>query len=186
MIENTLFPEQPEVYQRYWSIEKILKIQKIIDQGYLAKAALTRGETFKMRKLALWIEVGELVNEWKELFKYWSGKKMDRESALEEYVDGIHFILSLGNDLNIPGYHDTVVKFKDPIDHIFTLGVVISNISGVQSFFDAFSLYRGLGDHLGFNEREIEEAFHRKSEKNIKREDHNIQKIEGMSLLDYK
>lgn len=171
---DPLFPPAPEVYPRYWSIEDILKTQKILDQGYLAKAGLTRGETFRLRKLALWVELGELVNEWRELFKFWSNKKTKRDKALEEYVDGIHFLLSLGSDLNIPGYHDTIVKFKDPIDHIFTLGVVISNISGVQSFFDAFSLYRGLGDHFGFTDEEITKAYHEKNKENLERSDHNI------------
>lgn len=162
------------ITKRYWSIEKMLKIQRMLDQEYLHNAKETRSGTFKKRKLALWVELGELVNEWKELFKYWSNKKMIREQALEEYADGIHFLLSLGNDLNIPGYHDTIVKFEDPIDHIFNLGVVISNINGVQSFFDAFALYRGLGDHFGFTEDEIEAAYHRKNKENIERQDHNI------------
>lgn len=179
---SALFAEKPDVYHRYWNIGAILKTQALLDQNYHHNAGVTRGETFKKRKMALWVELGELVNEWKELFKYWSNKKMIREKALEEYVDGIHFILSLGYDLNIPPYHDTIVKFKDPIDHIFTLSVVIANINGVQSFFDAFALYRGLGDHFGFTDQEIEEAYHKKNKENIEREDHNIGGILDLNI----
>lgn len=166
--------DYPAIIDRYWNIENMLRTQALIDQEYHHNAGLTRKETFDKRKLALWVELGELVNEWKELFKYWSNKKMKREKALEEFVDGIHFLLSIGNDLNIPPYHDRVIMFKNPIQHIFLLSVVIVNIAGVQSFYDAFALYRGLGEHFGFTEEEIEKAYYEKNKRNIEREDHNI------------
>lgn len=171
---GALYPPPPEIIERYWDIRAILKTQEILDINYHHNAKVTRGETFKKRKLALWVELAEAVNEWKDLFKYWSNKETKREKALEEYVDGLHFLLSLGNDLNIPSNHNTIVKFHDPIDHIFTLSVVIANISGVQSYYDAFALFRGLGEHFNFTEAEVEEAYHEKNKVNIEREDHNI------------
>lgn len=51
--------------------------------------------------LALLVEIGELANETR-CFKYWSNKPAsEREVILEEYVDGLHFILSIGIDLGI-------------------------------------------------------------------------------------
>ncbi len=47
------------------------------------------------RDLALTIELAELANETR-CFKYWSSKgPSEREVILEEFVDSIHFLLSL-------------------------------------------------------------------------------------------
>ena len=55
----------------------------------------------KRKMLALLVEIGELANETR-CFKYWSNKPAsEREVILEEYVDGLHFILSIGIDLGI-------------------------------------------------------------------------------------
>ncbi len=55
----------------------------------------------KKKMLALLVEIGELANETR-CFKYWSNKPAsEREVILEEYVDGLHFILSIGIDLGI-------------------------------------------------------------------------------------
>lgn len=45
---------------------------------------------------AFLIEAGEFLNEVRA-FKYWSNKEMEYEKAYEEFVDGLHFILSIGN-----------------------------------------------------------------------------------------
>lgn len=176
---GAMFPPPPEQYVRQWEMKDLYKTQSILDQNYHAKAKVTRGETFIKRKLALWVELGELVNEWIELFKYWSNKKLEREKALVEYVDGLHFILSLGTDLNVPTEHNIVIKFANPIDHIFTLSVVIANIAGVQSYYDALCLYRGLGDHFGFTQEEIERAYHEKNKVNMERADHILDGMIG-------
>lgn len=45
---------------------------------------------------AFLVELGEFLNEVRA-FKNWSSKRMSREEAFEEYIDGFHFLLSLGN-----------------------------------------------------------------------------------------
>jgi dimeric dUTPase (all-alpha-NTP-PPase superfamily) len=173
-IVQAFFPEQPEIKCDVWNLGKIIKMQTAIDQDYLIEAQKTRGETFRKRQLAFWVELGELVNEWKELFKFWSNKKMNREKALEEYADGLHFIISLGCDLNMQKYHIEVIKYDDPIDQIFILSGLIPNIRGVKSFSDVLAVYRGLGEHFGFSKEEIENAYYKKHEENKVREDHLI------------
>lgn len=159
-------------YIKRWDIDRLLTIQKDIDEIYYLNSGTTGAETFKKRKLALWVEIGELVNEWKELFKFWSNKTMDRAKALEEYIDCLHFLLSIGNDLGASRIHETVIKFEDPIDQIFFLSAVVINITDFEAYNDAFSLFRGLGEHLGFNDEEVLEAYLRKNTINHNREDH--------------
>ncbi len=54
------------------------------------------GNQFDERLLALLVELGELANETRS-FKFWSTKgPSPQDVILEEYVDGIHFLLSIG------------------------------------------------------------------------------------------
>lgn len=163
---------EPQIIEKLWMFDALMRSQIMNDQDYLLKANTTRSLTFKKRKLALWVELGEVVNEWAELFKFWSIKKLDKEKALDEYIDCIKFILSLGADLNIPPEHGHIIKYKDPIDQIFHLSGAVSNISGLESYYDAFALLRGLGAHFGFKELEIEQAFKKKTKINYERKDH--------------
>jgi len=57
----------------------------------------TAESLFKKRIIAFLVELGEYANE-ERAFKFWSQKKpSDLEIRLEEYIDGLHFILGLGN-----------------------------------------------------------------------------------------
>lgn len=89
------------------------------------KQPVPSGEDRMPKKLlALQIELGELVNEFRS-FKFWSNDqepriksqsfihKVDRftdevsyrNPLLEKIVDCLHFILSIGNDLNFKEFH---------------------------------------------------------------------------------
>ena len=86
---------------------KMFKMQAELDQ-YIGKSKKIKMEDYKLeRVLALQVEFNELLNEVPFLFKYWSNKKMNRDRALEEFVDGLHFLLSIGNDLGINEYEYT-------------------------------------------------------------------------------
>src|SRR5699024_7652437 len=57
---------------------------------------LSGSDLFEKKILALFVELGELANETR-CFKFWSMKERNSNSViLEEYVDNIHFLLSLG------------------------------------------------------------------------------------------
>ena len=79
-----------------------LKItQKKLDQLIFQTHHQSYQKTFQKRKVAFLIEMAEFMNETR-VFKFWSFKPPScREVLLEEYVDGLHFLLSLANDLTI-------------------------------------------------------------------------------------
>ncbi|MFD2639898.1 dUTP diphosphatase [Piscibacillus salipiscarius] len=78
--------------------DSLYKLQKELDDDILMRNSLTREEVFDDKLLALIVEVGELANETR-CFKYWSQKGPSEQSViLEEFVDGIHFLLSIGID----------------------------------------------------------------------------------------
>ena len=65
-------------------------------------------KSFFSRMLAFVVEIGEFANETR-CFKYWSlNKKISKQKILEEYIDGLHFLLSIG----IPLKFDKKMSFQ--------------------------------------------------------------------------
>jgi len=153
------------------SLQDLFATQKDLDE-HIGKTKNIDMENYKYeRVIALQVEFNELLNELPFLFKYWTNKKMDRSKALEEYVDGIHFILSIGNDLGVKKY-----EYKAPNVHdMRTLAVGINNmitrLYRHDVYKDLVDHYLLFGEKLGFSWEEIEQAYFAKNETNHKRQD---------------
>src|SRR5690625_2629730 len=152
------------------NLNTLFKKQKQLDD-YIGKTKDIDMENYKYeRVIALQVEFNELLNELPFLFKYWSRKKMNREKALEEYVDGIHFILSIGNDFGITEY-----EYEAPVVHdMRTLAMGINNMitriysnGNYEELVDHYLLF---GEKLGFAWEEIEQAYNAKHEVNYERQ----------------
>lgn len=97
---------------------------------------------------------------------------------LEEYVDCLHFILSIGNDLNCSDMNPYLVKVGEPIDEFGSVYFCITkmNVSndnpGYKQFYYAELLSRffGLGKSLGFDWEQIKTAYHAKNKVNHERQ----------------
>src|SRR5690625_909139 len=77
-------------------------MQRELDNYIESNNDLHNKDVFQEKYLALLVELGELANETR-CFKFWSMKPpSDKKVILEEFVDGIHFLLSLGNEA---GHH---------------------------------------------------------------------------------
>lgn len=77
------------------NLSLLFKEQKKLDEFIHKKHKLTYKKIFMETKLALFVELAELANEIK-CFKFWSIKGSGpKEKIFEEYVDGLHFIISL-------------------------------------------------------------------------------------------
>ncbi|PMC37088.1 dUTPase [Bacillus sp. UMB0899] len=125
--------------------------------------------------LALLVEIGELANETR-CFKFWSLKPpAHADVILEEYVDGIHFILSLGLEMKI----DTTMSFLD-LESSRTATeqflIVYEKVSAfkhdqsVSTYKSMFEEYLLLGKLLGFTSGQMEKAYVSKNEVNHKRQ----------------
>src|SRR5699024_5876901 len=88
-----------EVIKFDWT--KLFNMQAKLDQYIAENHNLTKKDNLvSKRYLALLVELGELANETR-CFKFWSTKAPSHNDViLEEYVDGVHFILSLVLDLD--------------------------------------------------------------------------------------
>ncbi|RKN87022.1 hypothetical protein D7M11_02115 [Paenibacillus ginsengarvi] len=97
-----------------YTLKQLYEMQKELDVRIIKEKGLEGVDLLPNTVLALQVEVGELANEWRG-FKHWSNdqsprtKKIhsDRDAyletnpLLEEYVDCLHFNLSLYRQLNL-------------------------------------------------------------------------------------
>ena len=124
--------------------------------------------------LALLVELGELANETRS-FKFWSKKgPSPQEVIVEEYVDGIHFLLSLGLAL---GYErdtfPTGCSYLDATDAFLDIYRKVANfgLSKTEAMYETvMAAYLELGYTLGLSDRLIMLAYMKKNEMNHERQ----------------
>lgn len=153
------------------NIEKMLEAQKKLDEANLKKAGIEEYPLEEV-KTAYRVELGELLQEWKQ-FKYWKLSKgeINREKLLEEWADCCHFALSLENK-----EHDDY-KNKEFKEEDFTALPELDIYSIISDCFAAkYSILIdtvALGLKLGFTLEELEQAYYRKNKINWDRVNSN-------------
>lgn len=112
-----------------------------------------------------------------------TGFQEDRNPLLEEYADCFHFILSIGNDLNIKGSWTSGDYTEESVTGTFnklfeTVGDINHAVENEDSdtleliYEVAFDLLIGLGEkHLGFTTDQIEKAYYDKNKVNHQRQE---------------
>ncbi|MBT2696370.1 dUTP diphosphatase [Bacillus sp. ISL-40] len=171
-------------------LAKLFLLQKELDNHIENEHPREEGESrLSYKVLALLVELGELANEVR-FFKFWSTNRRPRTQAvrvptmmeedkkyynptLEEYVDGWHFILSIGLELQIKEVEISACKRENLEDQFIGLYNVISllAVGFHHKYNDVVSAYIGLGEMLGFTPEEIEGAYLVKNEINHKRQE---------------
>ena len=175
--------------------EKLQEIQGGLDAHIIKQhPEIAELENNDWKFLALQVELGELANEWRG-FKVWSDDQDPRrkvygtsklivvkEPLREEFVDGLHFILSLGNDLHIVSeklepmnveFENITAAFLKVYDLVSGLQRNVRNGYGNNDKYiwrKLFFTYIRLGEMLGFTEKEIEEGYLAKNKKNHERQ----------------
>ncbi|KON88969.1 hypothetical protein AF332_20710 [Sporosarcina globispora] len=111
-----------------------------------------------------------------------SGFSGTRNPLLEEYVDGLSFILEIGSELSeeclidedYPTYWITTDDTQSIIEQFQTVYREIADFSrdyDVMTYSELVSQYLGLGKMLGFSWIEIEQAYHSKHQINLQRQE---------------
>jgi dimeric dUTPase (all-alpha-NTP-PPase superfamily) len=144
-------------------------------------------DRFEKTILALLVEVGECANEWRG-FKYWSKDQKPRtvklykiknnglaeNPLLEEYVDGLHFVLQLGIEIdylpNKVGY-SKLGSITDQFQMVFWDIANFRHLTNDRNYHFLFRRYIGLGEMLGFTWEQIEQAYMDKNKVNHLRQD---------------
>lgn len=178
------------------NLEKLYEMQKELDARIIKEKGLEGQDLLPNTVLALQVELGELANEWRG-FKHWSNDQQPREMEiiinpygdcgdeqvryplLEEYVDCLHFFLSIARQINMradelrvsaPLKGTTVATFTELFYHIGAIGLR-DHWTKRQAFNISFSLFLELGyQALGFTWEQIETAYLEKNAVNHERQ----------------
>jgi len=177
------------------NLENLFKTQKLLDDRIMDEHKLHGQDLLPKKILALQVELGELANEWRG-FKFWSrdqeprtkkyssdylvlpdGTEIEKESnpLLEEYVDCLHFILSIGNDLKIDIKEWSIDRFlnKTILGQFSQTYYVISDLQFEPNKIDLVIVlehFLALGEMLGFTTDQIEQAYYQKNKINHQRQ----------------
>lgn len=156
-------------------IQTLFSIQKQLNDRIVEEHKLVGQDLFQEKLLAFIVEVGELANETR-CFKYWSRKSSsERGVILEEYVDGLHFALTLGLSL---GYTTVLVKEEFELqekvtDHflaVLNLAQQLDSNQSLEHFQQFMDSFFALGKKLGFTYDEMEKAYLEKNKVNHERQ----------------
>ncbi|WP_112181574.1 MULTISPECIES: dUTP diphosphatase [Paraliobacillus] len=157
--------------------QKLFTMQEQLDTYIQTNHQINANDLFDKKVLALLVEVGELANETR-CFKFWSTKApSERSVILEEYVDGIHFILSIGIDLGYTKETFEVEPIKGDATVLFNL--VYEKINQLKKdptmlhYKALFATFLRLGEVLDFQEQDIQQAYFEKNKVNFTRQDAN-------------
>ncbi|WP_338969420.1 dUTP diphosphatase [Spiroplasma endosymbiont of Labia minor] len=131
------------------------------------------------RQIALFVEFGEFLNEVRS-FKFWSKKlPSEKNIQLEEYIDGLHFIVSIGNNIhfNFSNFKYVEMTFEDNFDtatlkflEIFVLFTKDNSLTNYQNLLNYFFAFANI---LKYSWKEIMNAYELKNQINYERKNNN-------------
>lgn len=176
-------------------------MQQQLDERIIAThPELKETDNLPWKILALQVELGECANEWRG-FKRWSNDQeprtrlLDRENSsidktiwknplLEEYVDCLHFVLSLGlelaeewiieEDYEVYRYVQGAWNVENTIEQFLVVNKELAYFSvdyDVIHYVELVSQFLGLGEMLGFTWKQVEQAYLSKNTVNHQRQE---------------
>lgn len=101
-------------------------------------------------------------------------KKRGRNPLLEEYVDCLHFILSIGNDCQFDGdfyYTSHKDSVLEQFNYLFNKIGDFYLYRTTGNYTSVFNYFLALGDFLGFTWEQIEQAYYEKNKINHERQE---------------
>lgn len=156
------------------ALHEMAQMQNELDTFIIKSRKIEIDNTELVAKLdiAFSVELFELLNECRSLFKYWSKKSDNRSLILEEYADGLHFILSLGNHENM---RDAIIdEFVNglfhPVSEDHSVYSIIRTIVIVQDLSVKAFYFGLLAQLLDFDIDTLYTAYKAKNRKNYARQ----------------
>ncbi len=181
------------------NLAPLFDMQRQLDEHIEKEHPRREGEDRLAKKiLALQVELGELANEWRG-FKFWSKDQSPRigipsvhydenlghdvveyvgpNPLLEEYVDCLHFILSIGLETGKYKEVEFQALYADEQDIVMQFNVLFDKVGDFYAYRTkgnyqiVLSLFLALGEMLGFTWEQIEEAYMKKNVENHRRQE---------------
>lgn len=154
---------------------QLYSMQEKLDSYINENHNLEGKDLFNERYLAFLVELGELANETR-CFKFWSNKKRSEDAIiLDEYVDGVHFLLSIGLEKGFRYEGDQIIVNEsnetNQFNNIFIQATHFKQDPSVENYNILFEEFLKLGKILGYSEENIQAAYFKKNEVNYERQD---------------
>ena len=151
--------------------------QRELDSEIAKNHNVTYESTRNKRTLSLLVELGEFANATRT-FKYWSSKGPEsKERVLDEFADGLHFLLSLGIDQNYIvdeiEVEDDELSLTDNLLKTYELTSIFYQSQTESNYLAAFSSYLRALFKLGYDWGEAKEAYYLKLKENHVRQETN-------------
>lgn len=156
------------------NLNSLFEKQKELDKYIYEKNNVTAKEVFERKIVALLVELGELANEL-QFFKYWKENiNIDSQRAIEEYIDVIHFTISIANAVGVHEHKYIDTKPRD-LNKLFlgitNLATVISVSKSKDHVKSLINNVIALGYQLGLNEEIVLAEYNKKNEVNYARQE---------------
>lgn len=156
------------------NLDELFKLQMKLDKKIVEGHALQSRSLVSEKTLALQVKIGELANE-TSCFKYWSTKMpSDKNVILEEYVDCIHFLLSIGLEFNFTDISVTTVLSDARLtDQFINIYIDINDFiicSSKDHYSTLFEDFLSLGLSIGLSEEDMLKHYLRKNNINHERQ----------------
>lgn len=157
--------------------KKITDLQTILDERILTEKGLVSSDTINSRFLALLVELGEFTNK-QRCFKYWSNKLAEPKIVLlDEYIDCLHFLISLSIsleiDLKIYQFKKLEQELLDLIIMTFSQTIKVQKEQNQANFYLLYDYFFNIAIKLGWTADDIYNAYLLKNNTNHKRQDNN-------------
>ncbi|WP_318614271.1 dUTP diphosphatase [Sporosarcina sp. YIM B06819] len=155
-------------------LTKLFSMQRQLD-SFIQNNRQQQTDVFQEKGLALLIELAELANETR-CFKFWSTKGPSADAViLEEYVDSIHFLLSLGIEKDLHSLENWPIgEIEGELTQLF-----LKTTAAIHRFLEELTMdsyeqvwvyYGAIANKLGFTNEDIIQAYIAKNEENYKRQ----------------
>ncbi|WP_298842689.1 dUTP diphosphatase [Clostridium sp.] len=157
------------------NLNKLFEMQNTLDHRIETEHHLEGVQLFNKKILSLQVELGELANETR-CFKFWSTKESSsKDVILEEYVDCLHFILSLGLEKSFQtitlNVKNTTRELSEQFLNLYITIANFATLSSLDNYSIIFHNFLNLGLNLGFSEEDIENGYFYKNKINHERQD---------------
>ncbi len=159
-------------------LKEMYQKQLELDQEIASNHNISYEQTKDQRILALLVELGEFANATR-CFKFWSFKPSEsKERVLDEFADGLHFLLSIGlaYDFVVDSIEVEENKDKDLTSAILLSYHYINefyNSRNLVKYIQMFESYLKILAILGYSWSDAYDAYFLKLEENHHRQETN-------------
>ena len=158
-------------------LDELFLAQKELDATIAKNHNISYETTRHRRIMACLVEIGELANATR-CFKYWSNKgKESDDIVLDEYADGLHFLLSLGIDIKTNKKTYNITKHQDNLtDQFLEIYHRLDEFRKKQddkTYIRAFQSFLNLLPLLGYRWASLRKAYFKKLGVNYSRQENN-------------